>query len=38
MKALISIDYTHDFIADKGALTTSQEGQLIEFVMITLDE
>lgn len=36
MKALISIDYTHDFIADKGALTTGQTGQLIESAMITL--
>ena len=36
MKALISIDYTHDFIADKGALTTGQAGQLIESAMITL--
>lgn len=30
MKALISIDFTYDFIADDGALTTSSEGQYIE--------
>ena len=30
MKALISIDYTCDFVADDGKLTTAKEGQAIE--------
>lgn len=30
MKALISIDYTNDFVATKGALTTGSAGQAIE--------
>ena len=30
MKALLSIDYTHDFIATDGALTTASAGQSIE--------
>lgn len=30
MRALISIDYTNDFVADNGALTTGEAGQSIE--------
>ncbi|WP_206912374.1 isochorismatase [Enterococcus sp. DIV0840] len=30
MKALISIDYTNDFVATEGALTTGNAGQAIE--------
>lgn len=30
MKALISIDYTYDFVADDGKLTTGKAGQAIE--------
>ncbi|MBO0461203.1 cysteine hydrolase [Enterococcus sp. DIV1298c] len=30
MKALISIDYTYDFVADDGKLTTGEAGQAIE--------
>ncbi|NRD77724.1 cysteine hydrolase [Bacillus sp. BRMEA1] len=30
MKALINIDYTHDFVADAGALTCGKPGQVIE--------
>lgn len=29
MKALIHVDYTHDFVAEDGALTTGQPGQAI---------
>ena len=36
MKALISIDYTNDFIATDGALTTGQAGQAIENEMVNL--
>lgn len=39
MKALINIDYTNDFVADNGALTTGRPGQEIEdaIVKITRD-
>lgn len=36
MKALICIDYTYDFIADDGALTTGKNGQLIENELVNL--
>ena len=38
MKALISIDYTNDFIADDGALTTGLVGQQIESEMLKITE
>lgn len=38
MKALISIDYTNDFVADDGALTTGKAGQTIEQAMASLAE
>lgn len=38
MKALISIDYTYDFIATDGSLTTGLAGQLIENEMVKLAE
>ena len=38
MKALISIDYTNDFIADDGALTTGLAGQKIESEMLKITE
>lgn len=38
MKALISIDYTNDFIADDGALTTGLAGQQIESEMLKITE
>ncbi|RKS87678.1 niacin transporter [Orbus hercynius] len=34
MKALISIDYTNDFIANNGALTTAKAGQEIESQLV----
>lgn len=34
MKALLSIDYTNDFIADDGALTLSKVGQQIESALV----
>lgn len=34
MKALISIDYTNDFVATDGALTTGEAGQAIEAVLV----
>ncbi|MCO6521387.1 MAG: cysteine hydrolase [Snodgrassella sp.] len=36
MKALISIDYTNDFIAENGALTTGIAGQSIEKEMVNV--
>lgn len=36
MKALISIDYTNDFIAEQGALTTAAAGQLIESQLVDI--
>lgn len=36
MKALISIDYTKDFVANEGALTTGQAGQAIESALVEL--
>lgn len=30
MNALISIDYTYDFVAEDGKLTTGTAGQVIE--------
>lgn len=36
MKALISIDYTNDFIANDGALTTGLAGQSIESAMVNV--
>lgn len=38
MKALISIDYTYDFIAEDGALTVGLAGQAIESAMIRTTE
>ena len=34
MKALISIDYTNDFVATDGALTTGAAGQAIEETLV----
>ena len=34
MKALISIDYTNDFVATDGKLTTGAAGQAIETVLV----
>ncbi|MGM9903357.1 isochorismatase [Enterococcus sp. 10A9_DIV0425] len=34
MKALISIDYTYDFVANEGKLTTGKDGQAIEKSLI----
>ena len=34
MKALLSIDYTWDFVATEGALTTAEEGQKIEIALV----
>ena len=36
MKALINIDYTHDFVADTGALTCGEPGQAIEGKIVEL--
>lgn len=36
MKALISIDYTNDFVAVDGALTTGDAGQAIETEMVKI--
>lgn len=36
MKALLSIDYTNDFVAPKGALTTGEPGQKIEPAIVAL--
>ncbi|MTD41568.1 isochorismatase family protein [Erwinia sp. CPCC 100877] len=36
MKALISIDYTNDFVASDGALTTGESGQVIEQAIATV--
>ncbi|MWN90335.1 isochorismatase family protein [Gilliamella sp. Pra-s65] len=38
MKALISIDYTNDFVADNGTLTTGLVGQKIETEMLNITE
>lgn len=38
MKALISIDYTNDFVADDGALTTAKAGQKIESKLVAITE
>lgn len=38
MKALISIDYTNDFIATNGALTTATAGQAIEAQMLKITQ
>ncbi|GEK28023.1 cysteine hydrolase family protein [Furfurilactobacillus siliginis] len=35
-RALLIIDYTNDFVADNGALTTGQPGQIIEPSIIKL--
>ena len=34
MRALISIDYTNDFVADTGTLTTGEAGQAIEEALV----
>ena len=34
MKALISIDYTNDFVATDGKLTTGAAGQAIETALV----
>lgn len=36
MKALVSIDYTEDFVATDGALTTGQAGQGIEQALVAV--
>lgn len=36
MKALLSIDYTNDFVATRGALTTAIDGQNIEKNLVAL--
>lgn len=38
MKALISIDYTYDFVADEGKLTTGKAGQAIENVLTNITQ
>ncbi|MEI5995139.1 cysteine hydrolase family protein [Candidatus Enterococcus mansonii] len=38
MKALISIDYTNDFVATNGALTTGSAGQEIEQAIVDITE
>lgn len=38
MKALISIDYTNDFVAPQGPLTTGKAGQAIEASLVSLTE
>lgn len=38
MKALLSIDYTNDFVATDGALTTGEAGQKIESDLVSLTE
>ncbi|PLR99293.1 cysteine hydrolase family protein [Bacillus sp. T33-2] len=37
-KALINIDYTHDFVADAGALTCGQPGREIEGKIVSLTD
>ncbi|MGN8233417.1 cysteine hydrolase family protein [Priestia flexa] len=36
MKALLNIDYTNDFVDDKGALTCGEPGQQIESEIVSL--
>ena len=36
MRALLSIDFTHDFVADSGALTTGKAGQNLEEALVKL--
>ncbi|AQP54442.1 isochorismatase [Vagococcus penaei] len=36
MEALLSIDYTYDFVATDGKLTTGEEGQSIEMDLVAL--
>ncbi|WP_423254272.1 cysteine hydrolase family protein [Melissococcus plutonius] len=36
MRALLSIDYTNDFVASHGALTTGKAGQEIEAALVTI--
>ena len=38
MKALISIDYTYDFVATDGKLTTGQAGQQIEQALVKVTQ
>ncbi len=38
MEALLSIDYTFDFVADAGKLTTGKAGQSIETEIVSLTE
>ena len=38
LKALINIDYTYDFVADKGRLTCGEPGQRIEDYIVSLTE
>lgn len=38
MRALISIDYTNDFVAENGALTTGIAGQAVEQEIVKLTE
>jgi len=38
LKAFINIDYTYDFVADKGALTCGKPGQEIEEKIVQLTE
>lgn len=35
-KALINIDYTHDFVADDGALSCKEPGQRIESAIVSI--
>ena len=34
MRALLSIDYTFDFVADEGRLTTGAAGEAIEAALV----
>lgn len=38
VEALLSIDYTYDFVADEGKLTTGKPGQAVEAYVTTLVE
>ncbi|MGX7059877.1 cysteine hydrolase family protein [Vagococcus humatus] len=38
MKALLNIDYTYDFVATDGALTTGEAGQVIEADLIRVTQ
>lgn len=38
MKAVISVDYTYDFVADEGKLTVGKPAQLIETAIAEVTE